>query len=315
MQKSNSQHTLKSAVTVAGVGVHSGASATLTLKPALPNSGIVFIRTDIADKNNIVPAKWDNVVDARLHTVIANKAGVTVSTVEHVLSACAALGLDNAVINIDGPEIPIMDGSARDFVAALDKAGLQRQNAPRRVLRVKKTVSYQEGDKEIYLSPADGQYFGFEIDFASPVIGRQKYTHQMKEEIYRKEIATARTFGFVHEVEQLRKMGLARGASLDNAIGIDGDKVMNPEGLRFPNEFVRHKILDAIGDLYLCGMQIIGHYHGVKAGHAMNNKLLHVLFSQPDAFEIVELAAEAQPLRAVPTGMVYGQQEQIAAVA
>ena len=314
MQKSTSQHTLKTAIAVSGVGTHSGAKATLTLKPAQANSGIVFVRTDITDRDNVVPAKWNSVVDTRLCTIIANKAGVTVSTVEHVLSACAALGLDNAVIEVDGPEVPIMDGSARDFVTALDKAGLQRQNAPRRILRVKKTVSYQEGDKEIYLSPADGQYFGFEIDFANPVIGRQKYTHQMKEEIYRKEIASARTFGFVHEVEQLRKMGLARGSSLENAIGIDGDKILNPEGLRFPNEFVRHKILDAIGDLYLCGMQIMGHYHGVKAGHAMNNKLMHVLFSQPDAFEIVELE-EPSRLRAVPAGVVYGHQEQIAAVA
>src|SRR5690606_12762980 len=157
--------------------------------------------------------------------------------------------------------------------------------APRRVLRVKKTVSYQEGDKTVFLSAAEGCYFSFEIDFENALIGRQKYSHQMKARAYRQDIAPARTFGFLHEVEQLRKMGLARGGTLDNAIVVDGDKVLNPGGLRFQNEFVRHKILDAVGDLYLCGMRIEGHYHGVRAGHAMNNKVLQVLFAQQDAWE------------------------------
>jgi UDP-3-O-[3-hydroxymyristoyl] N-acetylglucosamine deacetylase len=294
MLKSVHQHTLASPVTVMGVGVHSGAPAALTLKPALPNAGITFVRTDITDRDNRVLAKWNRVTETRLCTVIANAAGVSVSTVEHVLSACAALGLDNAVIEIDGPEIPIMDGSARDFVEAIDRAGLQRQNAARKALRIKKTVSYQEGDKEVTLSPSAAPIFGFEIAFASSVIGTQKYTHQFTEGAFRREISSCRTFGFLHEVEALRKMGLARGGSLDNAVVIDGDKVMNEGGLRFHNEFVRHKILDAVGDLYLAGYQLLGHYHGVKAGHAMNNKALHVLFSQADAFEIVELGAEEQ---------------------
>jgi UDP-3-O-[3-hydroxymyristoyl] N-acetylglucosamine deacetylase len=289
MLKSVYQHTVKNTFTVTGVGVHSGAPATLTIKPSPSSSGIVFIRTDIKDRSNVIPARWDHVTDTRLCTVLANKAGASVSTVEHVLSAFAALGLDNAIVEIDGPEVPIMDGSAACFVEALEKAGLSRQNASRHALRIKKTISYKEGDKEAFLSPADGQYFSFEIAFDNKLIGRQKYTHQMQPISYRNEIASARTFGFLHEVEQLRKMGLARGGSLDNAIVVDGDKVLNPDGLRFKNEFVRHKILDAIGDLYLSGMQLIGHYHGVKAGHAMNNKVLHTLFAQPDAFEIVDL--------------------------
>ena len=194
-----------------------------------------------------------------------------------------------------------MDGSALCFTQALDRAGLTRQNKARRILRIKKTVSYKEGDKEAILSPADGQFFGFEIAFDNTLIGRQKYTHEMTEAAYRRDISSARTFGFLHEVEQLRKMGLARGGSLDNAIVIDGDKILNPDGLRFKNEFVRHKILDAIGDIYLTGMQLIGHYHGVKAGHAMNNKVLHALFARPDAFEIVEIREKTQK--------VYGSRE------
>jgi len=287
------QHTIRSNFSVVGVGVHSGATATLTVKPAAANTGIVFVRTDIQDKNNVIPAKWDNVCDTRLCTVLKNAEGATVSTVEHVLSAFAALGLDNAIVDIDGPEIPIMDGSAIDFVNAIYNAGLERQNAPRKAIRIKKMVSYQEGDKEAFLSPADGTYFGFEIHFDNQLIGRQKHTHELSEDAYRRDIASARTFGFLHEVEALRKMGLARGGSLDNAIVVDGDRVLNPGGLRFKNEFVRHKILDAIGDLYLVGARIIGHYHGVKAGHAMNNKILHVLFAQPDAFEVVDLAKTA----------------------
>lgn len=293
MLHSVSQHTLRAPFTVTGLGVHSGAQATLTARQAPASSGIVFIRTDIKDRANVIPARWNNVTDTRLCTVLANKDGASVSTVEHVLSAFAALGVDNAVVEIDGPEIPIMDGSAAAFVHAIDAAGLMRQNAPRRALVVKRTVSYQEGDKQAILSPSDTPYFGFEIAFDNALIGRQKYTHQLKEAAYRADIASARTFGFLHEVEALRKMGLARGGSLDNAIVIDGDKVLNPDGLRFHNEFVRHKILDAIGDIYLAGFPLIGHYHGIKAGHAMNNKVLHALFAQPDAFDIVELGHAA----------------------
>jgi UDP-3-O-[3-hydroxymyristoyl] N-acetylglucosamine deacetylase len=307
------QHTLETPFTLQGVGVHSGNTATIRVKPAPASSGIVFVRTDITDKFNAIPARWDCVTDTRLCTVLANRQGVSVSTVEHLLSAFAALGVDNAVVDIDGPEIPIMDGSAADFIAAIDKAGLRLQPAPRRALRIKKTVSLREGDKEVILSPAGNTYFGFEIAFDNAAVGRQKYTHQLKENAYRSDIASARTFGFLHEVEQLRKMGLARGGSLDNAIVIDGDKILNPGGLRFKNEFVRHKILDAIGDIYLAGASLLGHYHGVKAGHAMNNKALHALFAQADAFEFVDLGRSvARPM--LPVGGVFGTAGQPAAV-
>ncbi len=289
MLKSTRQHTLKAPVSISGIGVHSGAKATMTLKPAPASSGINFIRTDVTDRPNIIPAQWDAVTDTRLCTVLANQNGVSVSTVEHLLSAFAALGIDNAIIEINGPEVPIMDGSAIQFLEKINIVGLARQAAPRRALRIKKTVSCKDGDKETFLSPADEAYFGMEIDFATPLIGCQKYTHALTESHYRSDIAPARTFGFLQEVEHLKKIGLARGGSLENAIVIDGDKVLNPEGLRFRNEFVRHKILDAIGDIYLAGARLIGHYHGVRAGHAMNNKILHTLFAQPDAFEFVAL--------------------------
>lgn len=293
------QHTLKAPFTVAGIGVHSGAPATLVVRPAPVATGISFVRTDVHDRPNLIPARWDKVTETRLCTVLGNAAGVSVSTVEHLLSAFAALGVDNAVVEIDGPEIPIMDGSARCFVEALEKAGLSRQQQRRRALRITQTVSVKDGDKEVFLSPAAGQYFGFEIAFDNALIGRQKYTYSQHGQAYQRDIASARTFGFLHEVEQLRKMGLARGGSLDNAIVVDGDKVLNPGGLRFKNEFVRHKILDAIGDIYLAGLQIIGHYHGVRAGHAINNKALHALFACPEAYEIVEWGTVlAQPARA-----------------
>jgi UDP-3-O-[3-hydroxymyristoyl] N-acetylglucosamine deacetylase len=292
MLKSTHQHTIKAPVAITGIGVHSGAPATLTIKPASVNTGINFVRTDITNRPNVVPARWDAVTETRLCTVVSNEHGVTVSTIEHLLSAFAALGLDNAIVEINGPEIPIMDGSAIHFVEKLNVTGLARQNAARLALRIKKTVSYKEGDKETFLSPADGAFFGMEIDFANPLIGRQKYIHALTESHYRSDIATARTFGFLPEIEQLKKLGFARGGSLDNAIVIDGDKVLNPEGLRFRNEFVRHKILDAIGDLYLAGAHLIGHYHGVKAGHAMNNKILHTLFATPDAYEFVVVGSK-----------------------
>lgn len=306
MSQADYQHTLKTGFTVEGVGVHSGATATLKVRPAPADHGIVFVRTDIQDKPNIIPALWDKVSETRLCTVLTNTAGVSISTVEHLISALAASGIDNAIIDIDGPEIPIMDGSAIAFLRQIDSVGTLRQQAPRKALRIKKLVSYQEGDKEVFLSPADGTYFGFELVYEGTMIGRQKLTHHLTPDNYRKDIATARTFGFLHEVEMLRKMGFARGGSLDNAVVIGkdeagADKVLNPGGLRFKNEFVRHKILDAIGDIYLAGMPLIGHYHGVRAGHAMNNRILHVLFSQKDAYEIVELgkAQRSAPVSAL----------------
>lgn len=284
------QSTIAAPFTVDGVGVHSGAATRLTVRPAAANAGICFVRTDITDQDNIIPARWDLVTETQLCTVLTNGAGISISTVEHVLSALAGYGIDNAVIEVDGPEIPIMDGSAADFVAKIEQTGRKAQNASRKVLRVTKTVSYEEDGKAVYLTPADSTFYSLEIDFDNALIGKQKYALELRQSSYKREISAARTFGFLHEVEYLRKIGLARGGSLENAIVIDGDKVLNPTGLRFGNEFVRHKILDAIGDLYLAGGQLLGHYHGVKSGHALNNKALRALFAQPDAYEWVTLS-------------------------
>lgn len=312
MPKSVCQHTIKSPFSVKGIGVHSGAAAEITVKPAPASSGVVFIRTDITDRPNVIPARWNFVTDTRLCTMLSNSHSASVSTVEHLLSAFAAVGLDNAVVEIDGPEIPIMDGSAACFVEALDKAGLKRQNARRRAIRIKKTVSFKDGDKEIFLSPTKGSFFSIEIAFDNKVIGCQKLTHELLGAAYRSDIAPARTFGFLHEVEQLRKMGLARGGSLENAIVIDGDKILNPEGLRFDDEFVRHKILDAIGDFYLAGLPIIGRYHGIRVGHAMNNAILRALFTQTDAFDIIELGDEVQKIK-IPARRAYATADAAAA--
>lgn len=302
MPASHLQHTVSKAVTVTGVGVHSGAPACLTIAPAAANHGIVFIRSDITDRDNAIPARWDLVADTRLCTVLKNAAGASVATIEHVMSALTALGIDNAVITIDGPEVPIMDGSAAPFVAAIDSVGRAHQNAARKVLRVLSPVTLRDGDKIVTLSPADSAVYSFDISFDTPVIGRQVFSHPVEETAYRSDISFARTFGFLHEVEALRKAGLGLGGSLDNAIVIDGDRVVNPGGLRSPTEFVRHKILDAIGDIALAGMPVVAHYHGIKAGHAMNNRILHALFANPASYTVSELAPPAMraatPLRA-----------------
>lgn len=298
MPASHLQHTIAKAVTVRGIGVHSGAPASLTMRTAAANSGITFIRSDITDRDNRIPARWNLVTDTRLCTVLKNAAGASVSTIEHVMSALAALGIDNADILIDGPEVPIMDGSAAPFVDAIDSVGRVSQNVARKVLRVIAPITLQDGDKIVTLMPADTTVYSFDITFDNPVIGHQVFTHHVEETAYRNDISYARTFGFLHEVEALRAAGLGRGGSLDNAIVIDGDTVMNPSGLRSPTEFVRHKILDAIGDIALAGMPIIAHYHGIKAGHAMNNRILHQLFANPASYVVVDMAPAAIKIRA-----------------
>lgn len=278
------QQTLKKAVTIAGVGLHSGVIVTLTISPADANSGITFIRTDRHGAAAVIPARWDTVVDTRLCTVIGNEHGTTVGTIEHLMSALAGCGIDNATVSLDGIEVPIMDGSAAPFVAAIEHAGIAVQKAPRRIIRILKPVAIGDGIKSASFTPDDATTYSFEIDFDSAAISRQSRAVEMDADSFKDEISRARTFGFLHEVEGLRKMGLARGGSLDNAVVISGDTVMNAEGLRFSDEFVRHKILDAVGDLYLAGAPIIGHFHGVRSGHALNNQLLRALFADRSAW-------------------------------
>jgi UDP-3-O-[3-hydroxymyristoyl] N-acetylglucosamine deacetylase len=273
------QKTLKSAIHCKGVGLHSGAKVAMRLRPAAPDTGIVF-RRDGAD----IPALWSNVVDSTLNTTLSNGEGVTVGTVEHLLAALAGCEVDNAVIELDGPEVPIMDGSAEPFVFLIDCAGLLEQDAPRRAIKVLRPVSITEGSKTASLLPQDGFSMTVEIDFASRAISRQDIDLVLDAATFKSEIARARTFGFLHEVDRMRAAGLARGGSLENAVVVSGDTVLNEGGLRFADEFVRHKVLDAIGDLALAGAPIIGHFRGVRSGHALNRRVLETLFASPDSW-------------------------------
>jgi UDP-3-O-[3-hydroxymyristoyl] N-acetylglucosamine deacetylase len=290
------QKTVLTEIKMSDVGLHSGQNIDLTIKPAKADSGIVFIRTDITDKNNEIPALWDHVTNTQLCTVISNEDGVSVGTIEHLMSALRGCGVDNAVIELNGAEVPIMDGSAMPFLEAIEAVGTQEQASPRKVIKVLKEVSVMHDGKRVTLTPANGYIFGGEIEFDHPEIGNQKFETQLLNGNFRHDIAEARTFGFLHEVEWMRSQGLAQGGSLDNAIILDKEagKVLNEDGLRFSDEFIRHKLLDAIGDLYLAGMPILGAYDGVKAGHAINNEILHALFADKDAYEVVTLDAPAQ---------------------
>lgn len=285
------QHTLRTPALFAGVGVHTGAYTRVAVRPAAVDEGIVFVRTDVADRDNRVPVSGEAVCKTQLGTVICND-GVTVSTIEHLMAALVMLGVDNAVIELDGPEMPIMDGSAEPFVRLLDRAGRRPQAAGRRFIEILKTVEVADGDKRAALKPCHRFEMAFEIRFPTKVIGRQAIDMAMDEHAFRREIADCRTFGFVHEVEALRAMGLARGGSLENAVVIEGDRVLNPEGLRRSDEFVRHKALDAIGDLYVLGAPLIGRFEGELAGHGLNNQLVRALLARPDAWRVITFVEE-----------------------
>ena len=281
---SSHQHTLAAPTIFAGVGLHTGQRIRAAIVPAPAGAGVVFVRTDLGGR--AIPAKAGHVVDTRLNTVLGDGSGATVSTVEHLMAALAALEVDNAIVELDGPEVPIMDGSARDFVQLIEHVGRRRQEAPRQYLEVLSRVELNDGDRRVSLSPAPRLELAFEIDFASPAIGRQSLELVIDEAAFRSEIADARTFGFMHEVEALRAAGFALGGSLENAVVVDSGSVLNPEGLRRPDEFVRHKALDALGDLYLLGHPLIGRFEGVRAGHALNNALAREFLARPDAWRL-----------------------------
>lgn len=284
MAASAFQHTLQSPAIFAGVGVHTGAHTRVSVRPAPANTGIVFVRTDVTDRDNRVPVSAEAVCKTQLGTVITNAADVTVATIEHLMAALVMLDIDNAVVELDGPEMPIMDGSSLPFVEILDRAGRRGQDAPRRYIEILETVEVVDGDKRATLSPADEFEVAFEIAFDSKAIGRQRVDLPMNERAFRSELANCRTFGFLHEVEALRAIGLARGGSMENAVVIEGDRILNPEGLRRPDEFVRHKALDAIGDLFVLGAPILGRFEGVLAGHGINNAVVRALVAQPNAW-------------------------------
>ena len=283
---SSFQQTLAGPAILAGVGVHTGEHVRVSIRPAGPDTGMVFVRTDIRDRDNRVHATGTSVTKTTLGTVISNAAGVTVSTIEHLMAAFCALGVDNAVVELDGPEVPIMDGSAEPFVQIIDRVGLRAQQAVRRYIEILEPIEVVDGDKSARLVPASQFELAFEISFPTPTIGRQSVDLVMDEQAFRDELANCRTFGFLAEVEALRAMGLARGGSLENAVVIDGDRILNEGGLRRPDEFVRHKALDAIGDLYVLGAPIIGRFEGVLAGHGLNNALVRALLARPQAWRL-----------------------------
>ena len=289
------QHTVRAPALFAGVGVHTGAYTRVSVRPASSDTGIVFVRTDVTDLDNVVPATGEAVCRTQLGTVIGNAAGVTVATIEHLMAALAMLGVDNARVEVDGPEMPIMDGSSEPFVRGLDRAGKRTQDAARTYIEILETVEVIDGDKRATLKPADGFEMAFEIAFDCAAIGRQSVDLAMDEQAFREELANCRTFGFLRDVEALRAQGLARGGSMDNCVVIDGDRVLNPEGLRRPDEFVRHKALDAIGDLYVLGGPLLGRFEGVLAGHGLNNAVVRALLARPDAWRVRTFA---QDLRA-----------------
>jgi UDP-3-O-[3-hydroxymyristoyl] N-acetylglucosamine deacetylase len=281
------QRTLKSLVSASGVGLHTGKKVRITLRPAPVDSGVVFRRVDLASPVDI-PARAELVGEARLASTLI-KGDVKVHTVEHLMSALGGLGVDNAYVDLDAPELPIMDGSASPFVLLIQQAGIEEQNAPKKFLRVTRRVEVKDGDKWARLDPYEGYRLSFSIEFRHPVIERttQAVTVDFAETSYLKEIARARTFGFMHEVEDLRDSGLALGGGLDNAVVLDEYRVLNTEGLRFADEFIRHKLLDAIGDLYLLGKPLLGAFTAHKSGHALNNRLLRAALADPAALELV----------------------------
>ena len=292
MRAQEFQHTLQGPAIFAGVGVHTGAYTRVAVRPAPTNSGIVFVRTDVTDRDNRVPATGEAVTKTQLGTVIENAAGVSVSTIEHLMAALVMLGVDNAVVELDGPEMPIMDGSSLPFVQILDRAGRRQQDALRAYIEILEPIEFVDGDKRASLTPSDHFEVAFEIRFPSAAIGRQAVDLAMDERAFRDELADCRTFGFLHEVEYLRSIGLARGGSMENAVVIEGDRILNPEGLRRPDEFVRHKALDAIGDLSVLGAPILGRFEGVLAGHGLNNQLVRALLAAPQSWRYRTLAPE-----------------------
>ncbi|PVE07733.1 UDP-3-O-acyl-N-acetylglucosamine deacetylase [Limnohabitans sp. Rim28] len=292
------QRTLKTLTQAVGVGLHSGQRVELTLRPAAPDTGIVFRRVDLPEPVDI-PVRAESVTDTRLASTIS-VGQAKVFTVEHLMSACAGLGIDNLYVDITAEEVPILDGSASSFVFLLQSAGIVEQSAPKRFLRVLKTVQVSEGEganiKWAKLEPYHGYKLSFEIDFRHPAVDStgQQVVFDMSEGVYSRDIARARTFGFTKDVEMMRANGLALGGGLDNAIVMDDYKVLNADGLRYDDEFVKHKILDAMGDLYIVGKPLLAAYSAFRSGHAMNNLLLRALLSQPDAYDVVTFDKASQ---------------------
>lgn len=296
---SRMQHTVKEKIGAAGVGLHTGRIVSMEIAPAPADTGICFIRKDLGPEY-LVPAKAKYAVDGRFASTIGI-GEVTVSTVEHLMAAFWGAGVDNAFVFIDGPEVPAMDGSAAPFLRLLDQAGLAAQDAPRRYLKVVESFSIEEDGRSISVEPSEGMRVCFRIDFDHPLISTQRFDKKITKKVFHKGIARARTFGFLHEVETLKRNGLARGGSLDNAVVLGEDSILNKGGLRFSDEFVRHKVLDLIGDLYLAGMPILARVTAERTGHGMHHRFVRELLARPYAWQVVEHAEGRAPLNWAPS--------------
>jgi len=295
------QRTFKNIIRATGIGVHTGQKVYLTLRPAPINTGIIFRRTDL-DEPVDIPAKAEFIGDTSLSTCLVRN-NVRISTVEHLMSALAGMGIDNAFIDVTAPELPIMDGSAGPFIFLIRSAGIEEQKAPKKFIRIKRKIAVKKGDKFVSLEPYQGFKINFNIEFNHPAFNKanQKAEIDFSSTSYVKEIARARTFGFLADYEYLRKHNLAQGASLDNAIVLDEFKLINQDGLRYQDECVKHKVLDVVGDLYLLGHPMIGAFKGYKSGHALNSELLHALLAQEDAWEMVTFEDPANaPITFIP---------------
>lgn len=288
------QKTLANIVKIDGIGLHSAVAVHLEIHPAEPHHGIVFRRTDegIDDDKRIIPALWNNVVNTQLCSVVGNEHGMRVGTIEHLMAALRALGVDNALIEINADEVPILDGSSKVFVEKIEEAGIQPQNVARRTIRVLRDVVYQDGNRKVTLSPSSVPVYEGMIDYDDPTIGTQSYRLNLVNGNFKHDVSDCRTFCLKSDIDVMRAHGRALGGSLDNAVVVDDNGVMNEEGLHCETEFIRHKLLDAVGDIALSGGLILGHYMGIRAGHEMNNKLLHALFADERNYEIIDLWVE-----------------------
>ena len=283
------QRTLKTCIPYVGTGLHSGCRIGMLVRPAEVNTGVRFVRNDVPSGRGVVPALWHHVVDTRLGTIIGNEFGVSISTVEHLMAALHGCGIDNVVVELDGPEVPILDGSAEPFVGMIERAGVVEQEAKRWAMLVQDTVEVHSEDKFARLEPCPITRITAEIEFPGTAVGNQKFSTMLTESVFKRELARARTFGFADQIENLYERKLALGGSSRNAVLVDGKTIVNEEGLRFHDEFVRHKVLDIVGDLSLAGVPIIGHFHGYKPGHALNQALLRKFMSSERSWSYVML--------------------------
>jgi len=284
------QKTIKKEISFQGIALHTGLKSRIKLVPAKNNKGIMFVRKD-KSKKNVVKAKWDNVSNTRLSTTISNKYGVTVSTIEHLMSAISALQIDNLKIEISGPEVPILDGSSKIYFEKISEIGVIDQEANKQFIKILKKISVKNGTSQASLLPSKNNFnISYKLNYDHPLILKKKYSININKHNYKNEIASARTFGFIEEYKKLKKSGLAKGASLNNCIVLNGKKIINKTDLRYKNEFARHKILDVIGDLHLSGYSILGHFNGIRSGHKINNEILKKIFSDKSSFTLVNMS-------------------------